>query len=482
MLKEGVTPRWRYWLFWSYLLVLVFADATVTNPADPDLWHRLAVGEVICQTGHLPVGGTFSYLADFRNIADHEWGSGVIFYTLWHRFGPSAIVLVKLVTLGATLALLAGAGLMGRKPGMLVAAFYALVLLALLPSFQSTVRCMTFTHFFLALWLFWFQCERQGRPIPTWAYAATMIPWANLHGGFTAGLAWLAAVTVIELALRQGWKKWAIRFGLCLAATLVNPFGPQLWVSTLRALVTTRHGFAEWGPIPWWPDLLVYPGYKLLLLVVVASFVLLLRLRSWRKLDRSALFLIGGAMIMSLVSARHASLFAAVTGALLPGLLPEEPAARSVGDPILRMGYLALKFTAFLVPLYAAFSVLPGKGLAIEYPDNSCPVAAVDFLKHSRIHGRLLVPFNYGSYALWELRGQMRVSMDGRYDLVYLPETYQKVDDFFYARGDWHELLTTPKPDAILLPKADPIYTKLQTEPEWREANHDATNAVFLPK
>jgi len=38
-------------LFSGYLLFLVWAAATVTNPADPDLWHRLAVGEFLWRTG-----------------------------------------------------------------------------------------------------------------------------------------------------------------------------------------------------------------------------------------------------------------------------------------------------------------------------------------------------------------------------------------------------------------------------------------------
>jgi hypothetical protein len=153
--------------FWIYLLFLVWAAATVTNPADPDLWHRLAVGEYLWQTGHFPLGDTFSYLFDYKQVADHEWGGALIFYGLWQWGGGAAIVAAKLVTLAVTLALVVWAGMRDRRPTASLAAFYALVLLALLPSFQSTVRCMVFTHIFFALWLFWFQCERHGRPVPT---------------------------------------------------------------------------------------------------------------------------------------------------------------------------------------------------------------------------------------------------------------------------------------------------------------------------
>ncbi len=108
-------------------------------------------------------------------------------------------------------------------------------------------------------------------------------------------------------------------------------------------------------------------------------------------------------------------------------------------------------------------------------------MGAADFLERENQRGNLLVPFNYGSYALWRLRGRMRVSQDGRYDLVYRPETHRRVEDFFLARGDWPALLREPAPAAVLLPVADPVYPKMRAEPGWREAYHDASDAVSSP-
>ena len=198
------------------------------NPADPDLWHRLALGEVLWHTGHFPLGDYFSYLADYKIIADHEWGSALVFYGLYKWAGLNIFVAVKLVTLTLTLMLVVWAGLYHRRPTMLMAAFYALVVVALLPSFQSTVRCMTFSHIFFALWLYFFQCERRGRAVPIYLYPLTMMVWANLHGGFVLGLVWLLAVALVELIDHGYWKKWMVRLGTCLLATLINPFGAQL--------------------------------------------------------------------------------------------------------------------------------------------------------------------------------------------------------------------------------------------------------------
>jgi hypothetical protein len=352
-----------------------------------------------------------------------------------------------------------------------------------LPSFQSTVRCMIFTHIFFALWVWWFQRERFGPPVPTALYVLTMIIWANLHGGFVIGLAWLFAVTVIEVIEQRDAKKWALRLGLCSLATLVNPFGVQLWITTVRALFTTRRGFPEWAPVSWTSNVLLYPGYKLLFLCVLAALAIQIARRGWKRVDRPAVILVVAFMLLAMSSARHTSLFAIVAGALLPGIFPLKWPYDVSRRPLRRLVVLGVNYGVIIMPLFAALRILPvGEGLRLEYPAISCPVAAIDFLQSQNVRGNLLVPFNYGSYALWELRGRMRVSMDGRYDLVYKPETYQRVDEFFSATGDWKSLLSSPAPDAILVPRDSGIYPKLRSETGWEEAWHDSVDAVFVPR
>jgi len=477
---------WVRLLFWLYLIFLVWAEATSANPADPDLWHRLALGETLWQSHHFPTGVSSSYLADYTEVADHEWGSAVLFYALYRWQGLDTFVVVKLMTLALTMVLLVCAGLRGRQASMLSAAFYALVLWALLPSFLSTVRCMTFTHAFFALWLYWFQRERHGQSVPTYCYVATMLIWANLHGGFVIGLAWLLVVGTVEFASSGPWRKWAVRFGCCFLITLVNPFGVQLWISTGRALLSPRHGFPEWGRVPWLHDVIAYPGYKVMFIGFLVALAVLIYRRGWKQVDRPLVVLLGIFMVLSVTSARHTSLFALVVGALAPDLFPRGLTVESIADPVRRLGYIALCFTLMLAPLYSAMVLtsVASDGLQLRYDPVSCPVESVAYLQRQKITGRLLVPFNYGSYALWELRGRMRVSMDGRYDLVYRPETYERVNDFFAAELDWRSLLTSPAPDAILVPIADAVYVRLKKEPGWTEAFRDSTNtdAVFLPR
>ena len=76
----------------------------------------------------------------------------------------------------------------------------------------------------------------------------------------------------------------------------------------------------------------------------------------------------------------------------------------------------------------------------------------------------------------------MRVSMDGRYDSSTGPKPTAASTNFSSPADDWHNLLTTPAPDAILVPRSDDVYPKLRAEPGWKEAYRDPWDAVFLPR
>ena len=83
---------------------------------------------------------------------------------------------------------------------------------------------------------------------------------------------------------------------------------------------------------------------------------------------------------------------------------------------------------------------------------------------------------------MWKLRGKMRVSMDGRYDLAYTPATYDRVSNFFLGKPAGQTLLTTPKPDAILVPIDNKVYPQLLVNPAWNQAYRDSVDAIFLPQ
>jgi hypothetical protein len=218
-----------------------------------------------------------------------------------------------------------------------------------------------------------------------------------------------------------------------------------------------------------------YFGFKFLFLSVLVALAIQIYRKGWKRIDRPGVILIGVFMVLAMISARHTSLFAIVAGALIPGIFPLKWPYDLSRRPLRRLIAMGVNFALILVPFFTALIVLPGAGLDLEYPHVAYPVGAVSFLERQNIRGKLLVPFNYGSYALWELRGKMRVSMDGRYDLVYRLETYQRVDDFFSARrGLAQPPHHRPSLTRFWSAAATTFTSQLRNEPGWTEAWRDS--------
>jgi hypothetical protein len=474
----------RQWLFVGLLVVLSALWGASYNPIDPDLWHRLALGEILIREKSFPVQDPFGYRSVAGPSYDHEWGSAVLFYLLYDRGGVGALIALKLGVLALTLAYVAKTGGVGDRPwssGKFL--FYALILFALLPSFLPVIRCMVFTHLFFACWLCWLEAWRKGAALSFGLFLVTAVLWANLHGGFVVGLVLMGFYGVLA-ALQGRWEgRLAALFLLCSAATLINPYGINLWKATAEALYIPRPTFPEWAPVNWADG--SYPGYKVLVGLGLLLFLWKMRAR-WnvKTVDWLALAALGGGLAISLRHARHTSLFAILAGVFFPAIwrsLPGPPWAMPWNEGLKRLARSARALSSVALPFLVAVFLWPPDGVRVILPRESCPVGAVRYLQARDVRGRLLVPFNYGSYALWHLREHMRVSIDGRFDLVYTLESYEENRRFFQAEGSWREYLKGGRHDAILCPRNASVVPLLRVTDGWKEVYSDGQTVVFLP-
>jgi hypothetical protein len=95
-----------------------------------------------------------------------------------------------------------------------------------------------------------------------WALPIVMLAWANLHGGFLAGLGALGLVILLRASenlaafgwrsgrLAEGTQRLWVTLAACTAVTFVNPLGPRLWVYIVTEVThsTNRRYIEEWAP------------------------------------------------------------------------------------------------------------------------------------------------------------------------------------------------------------------------------------------
>lgn len=454
--REGTVARVRERWF-AFVLGLAFATfvSLSHNPADLDVWARMAVGRIVLATGDVPRVDAFAFTETHGRWIDHEWLSGVVFDAVADGSGGQGLFALKLLLLAATLALLVTARAGRSAAG---ATRLAVLLPALAWSsvaWQNTVRSHVFTLLFVA-WFAWSlgRFERGGR---AW-WLLPLVPiswiWAQLHGGVLVGLGVLVATTAWAMVrARDRVVPLAAVTGLSIGALFVGPYGPEYVRFLVGAVTMPRPGIREWEPLALLSGDALVPILFVVLLVVGACVD-----RGARRAAGPGLLLLALAAVFAFRHQRHVALFlllAYVYGADLIAA-PFERVASAFRFPRTVLARGAAHATEFAsVFLLALVGVWWGRGAAT--PDVSWyPVDACRWLAESGPRGRLLVGFNEGSYALWRLSPRYQVSLDGRYEEVYPESTKRLVTEALDPESDGHAAaLAAVAPDAILVRRAE---------------------------
>ena len=203
----------------------------------------------------------------------------------------------------------------------------------------------------------------------------------------------------------------------------------------------------EWRPLWEQPDFSHGVLWALMVIVVITTIV-----KRWRMLTWASLFPVlwlGGS---SLFVDRLSPLFCEIA------LLATAQAWRPLTDPQGASPALSprpagtLLIDAVAVAMvWALNAVGPIRCLPVSNEASADLVAASAFQSPS-VQGRLVLPFNWGEYALWHFGPRLRVSTDGRRETVYTEETVNLQAAIGIGRADGLEFLGRVRPEYVWLP------------------------------
>src|SRR5208337_2629704 len=202
--------------------------------ADEDMGWQLATGRYVVQHHEIPRTDVLSFTSAGKPWAYPPF-AGVLFYLTYVAFGYGGL------SWFCALACLAVAAYLTRRKdmGSAVLAILAVQSIAARTAPRADLFSTVFFAFFLGeLWAY----HRGTRSRP-WLLPVVMLFWVNLHPGFIAGLGAIGAYLLIEVldllfAKRQQdvvprLKKVWPWLAACGIATLVNPWGPRIYVASL---------------------------------------------------------------------------------------------------------------------------------------------------------------------------------------------------------------------------------------------------------
>jgi hypothetical protein len=325
----------------------------------------------------------------------------------------------------------------------------------------------------------------QGRA-PPWWLLSLMVLWANLHGSFTLGVALGAALALdAVLALpadqrRAGAMRWALFFGLALAASMLTPAGWHgLWYTVqVMRMTVALDVISEW----------LSPNFhQLQPLEIWLMLVLGIACSGRMRLPWLRLLLLLGLLHLALKHGRNIAVLGLVSPFLMATPLARQWQATAGSAPdaealdrvfralAVRARPAASAAVAMLMAAVVAASVASGKFVPLS---DRTPEAAVKAVQRTGIKGQVLNSYNFGGYLIYQ---GVPVFMDGRADM-YGDALLKRYLDAVTLKepADLLRLLDEYRIGWTLLEPGTPAIALLDRLPGWRRVHADGVAVAHV--
>jgi hypothetical protein len=450
----------------SALLAVVIGNFVLQPLTEPDFGWHLRTGLDLLHQARLPALDPYSHTMPDWPWVEHAWLTDMVIgflYSVADPIGALAVIFFfGAVTAGAWL--VAAQCSRATIPVRLLAC--ALSLWVALPFLGARTQMVTLLGLATVMWLL--HRLAQGERHVVWLMPPLFLVWANLHGGFAAGLFVLVLVIGLSGAMSVvghirpadgGWISDPLqrdRAPVVLATvaagllTLVNPYGWRLHQEILdslsdRFMVETLQ---EWHPISL--ETLagrMFTGYVVLLGTAMVC--------SYRRMEPVRWGLWTMFLVLAGRHLRNIPLFLIVSLPLMADLLQQaldrlraQPWVRNlrpshaIGTMTVALGVLLLYLGPSHLESVWQFGVHP----AAAFRQTSYPIEAVEWVQahRARLGARPVHDYQYGGFLLWWLPDE-KVFIDGR-----MPAW--RIGDRWIFR-DYMDLRETDAPDVRLLEK-----------------------------
>lgn len=365
---------------------------------DPDFGWHLRMGELILQKG-IPKTDPFSYTMSSYPFVDHEWLTNVALSKLYSFVDITGLAVI--FSLLALLALLIQASFPIKKWSFVPFVLVAGSLLGFVG-----VRPQVISWFFFSILLFILFNQKAWK----WRFVLPLLflSWANLHGGFGIGIAALLVVIAMHM-----WEQKRILLTdtvillLCIASTLINPYGIHLWKELWIQISDTQ---LRWNISEWKPALFTF-NFTFWTFVSV-SILMVIRYRKKFYLSQLVLYVI--LLISALSSIRHIPLWVLLALPMVTSAMTwfSEEVKRYKGA-VDRLNKAYAIFAVGIVLVVIAEVAVNLKGAKSLQEESFYPKQAVEFLATHKSCGQLFSVYGWGGYLIWKLPDK-KVFIDGR--------------------------------------------------------------------
>jgi hypothetical protein len=434
-------------------------------------WH-LRTGELILDSG-VPHHDPFSYTAHGTPWVAQSWLAELLYGVLDRVGGPFAVRLLGgLVGVAISVLVFRLALRLAGEPGR--AALLSIAALAPLYTLWS-VRPLVIGVLFLVVLLWMVEVPESwvGRR-PLLALPVLFWLWANVHGSFALGFAYLGLhVTGQWLCGRRPWegreRTLVIGTLVAFAVTFANPYGIDLVAFPIDLLSRGEvlRDVVEWSS----PSFATIRGQAFALWVMVFALVVL---RGRRGVTRRDLLVAIPFVLLGFWALRN------IVVAPLVGL---PIAARLVArQPALRRESISPHIGRTIAGLIGLIIVAVGIRAA-TWPDfrlSLNPVRALHSLEEEGLLGRkLLTDDSDSGYVILRYWPEQKVFLDDRFDM-YPVETIEDFSTVSNVERGWPRVLEKHDVEVVIWERSRPLARAMRLQDGWHVVYRDATWITFV--
>jgi len=479
---------------------------------EPDFgWHLRTGLDLLTQGGTMPATDPYSHTMPDWPWVEHAWlmdGLLGLLYKGLGAAGPLAVILLfAAITLGAfgTAAGLAHIGLVqaGRTQRLLAVAG---ALWASLPFLGARTQLVTLLG--LAVLLQLYRLYLTGTLPHLWVFPPLFLLWANLHGGFTAGLFVFAVILIVSVAIRLVVSRWpalaqrldepVLTWGqigyltlvlmVSVLVTLLNQYGWRLHGEIYASLndkfmIEVLH---EWQSVSLQTQAgVTYVGYLGGLGLALVLFYRRVEPVRWSLLTfflaQSLLHWRNVLFFMLLSTPLLADLLAVVTKRIV-GLVPDVQRQKQA---LLAMTLVLALGMGWLGPDHLQRVVQAGLSPEEFFRVTEYPIEAVQWIREhrDRLGIKLYNDYGWGGFLLWWLPEE-KIFIDGRMPAWRIGDRWIFYDYVALTTWDPPELRVLDKygVDWAIVGHNSPLDDALAQEPDWREVYGDPKATIYVRK
>jgi hypothetical protein len=507
---DTATAKWYVRLFPSlndiaFLLPIVVLFARMNGTrllfSDGDTGWHILTGNWILAHRAVPTTDLFSFTRSNQPWYAWEWAWDVLAALVHRGFGLAGVGFITALMLGIFSLLVYRLAL--RVSGNHLTSIAVTALTVAVSSIHWLARPHLVSWLFLLAFLHALESVRSpkgasnalllvGLPVLTLA-------WANLHGGFVAGLLIIACYALGEAftdlltagTLRSAFQASAIYWKsllFCAAATLVNPYGWNLH----RHIISYLSDGELLDKIQEFQSISFHAGPAIFLEILLLLGTLAVY-RSLRRRQFTPVLLMCLWGHFALLSARHIPLFAIVAAPFAAELLAagmkragEFPVFTGLSETLcdISTDLRSLEFSprvhllsAGTLLLIAALFAAGQPPFAAEFNAEAFPGQAVPVLR-SHLGSRIFTTDQWGDFLLYRFYPAQRVFFDGRSD--FYGNDFVKLNQHIAgAEHDWKPLLQRFAIDLVLSKPETPLSAVLKLTPGAKVLFDDGKVIVF---